>query len=160
MKKITAWLNKLAGWFNKHPVCEHAVLMLLDIWVLISLATDMATRPFAASPAIFIVDILLVVMWGGFLCDHIYKIIGIYAGAWNCMNITNPQIIQLIIELAKAQDDINSGKLNWKAAFYDPSKYVVEVTRVPLEEYLVDNTTDEHAVADEHQPTVDEKAPE
>ena len=76
------------------------------------------------------------------------------------MNITNPQIIQLIIELAKEQDDINSGKLNWKAAFYDPSKYVVEVTRVPLEEYLVDNTTDEHAVADEHQPTVDEKAPE
>lgn len=157
MKKITAWLNKLAGWFNKHPVCEHSVLMLLDIWVLISLATDMATRPFAASPAIFIVDILLVVMWGGFLCDHIYKIIGIYAGAWNCMNITNPQIIQLIIELAKAQDDINSGKLKWKAAFYDPSTHAVEVTRVPLEEYLADTTSEQNAVAAGQNPTVPEE---
>lgn len=153
-------MKKITTWFNKHPVCEHAVLMLLDIGVLISLATEMATRPFAANPVTFIVDILLVVMWGGFLCEHVCKIIGIYMGAWNCMNITNPQIIQLIIGLAKAQDDINSGKLNWKAAFYDPSKYAVEVTRVPLEEYMVDNIPDQHVVAADPQPTVDEKAPE
>ena len=75
------------------------------------------------------------------------------------MNITRPQIIHLIIELAKAQDDINSGKIAWKAAFYDPSTHAVEVTRVPLEEYLADNKTDQHAVADDPNPTVNENAP-
>ena len=81
MKKITTWFNKLTAWFNKHPACEHAALMILGIYVLIWLAIDMATRPFAETPAIFIVDILLVVMWGGFLCEHLYKIIGIHVGA-------------------------------------------------------------------------------
>ncbi len=154
-------MKKISAWFDKHPVCMHAVLMLLDSLVIIWTAIDMATkRPFAEQPFVFIVDILLVVFWSGVLGNHISKIIGIHLGAWDCLNITNSQIIQLIISLAKAQDDINKGKLAWKAAFYDPSTHVVEVTRVPIEEYLADTTKEPDAVAADPNPTVDEKAPE
>lgn len=157
MKKT---LKKISDWLAKHPVCEHAVLMLLDILMLIWFALDMIERPFAEHPSVFIVDFLGVVFWSCMLGSHLFKIIGICAGAWDCMNITNSQIIQLIIGLAKAQDEINSGKLAWKAAFYDPATHVVEVTRVPLEEYMADTTKEPDAVAADPQPTVDEKAPE
>ena len=158
MKKI---LTKISDWFDKHPVCRHVVLMLLDSLLLIWTAIDMAIRrPFAEHPSVFIVDMLMVVLWSGLLCNHLSKIIGIHVGAWNCMNITNSQIIQLIIGLAKEQDDINSGKIAWKAAFYDPSTHVVEVTRVPIEEYLADTTKEPNAVVADPNPTVDEKSPE
>ena len=73
------------------------------------------------------------------------------------MDITDPQIISLIHGLAKAQEDIKSGKIAWKAAFYDPSTHAVEVTRVPLEEYLVDTTPEQNAVAADPTPTVSEE---
>lgn len=157
MKKIS---KKISDWFGKHPVCEHAVLMLFDIVMLILFAFDMTERPFAEHPSVFIVDFLAVVFGSCAMGSHLSKIFGIYAGAWNCLNITNSQIIQLIIGLAKAQDDINSGKIAWKAAFYDPSTHVVEVTRVPIEEYLADTTAEPKAEAADPNPTVDEKAPE
>ena len=73
------------------------------------------------------------------------------------MDITDPQIISLIHALAKVQEDIKSGKIAWKAAFYDPSTHAVEVTRVPLEEYLEDTTSEQNAVAAGQNPTVPEE---
>ena len=94
-----------------------------------------------------ILDFLLVIYWGGFICHALDNIIGRHD--WRHLPITHPKIIQLIYSLAHAEKDIEDGKVAWIGNFYDPSKERIEANRVPIEEYLADP-----------QPTVDERAPE
>jgi hypothetical protein len=116
---------------------------IMAVWSGLGLAfVDVEAHPVWA-----ILDFLLVIYWGGFICHALDNIIGRHD--WRHLPIAHPKILQLIYSLAHAEKDIEDGKVAWIGTFYDPSKERIEANRIPIEEYLADP-----------QPTVDEKSPE
>jgi len=148
MKKLfKRIIDKNKSAYRNHPVLYNIVLIVLETIMALWSGLGLAFGDVEAHPVWAILDFLLVIYWGGFICHALDNIIGRHD--WWHLDITNPQIISLIHSLADAQKDIEDGKIAWIGNFYDPSKERIEATRVPIEEYLVDP-----------QPTVGEKAPE
>lgn len=148
MKKLFKWIiDKNKSEYRNHPVLYNIVLIVIETIGAIMPGLALAFGDVEAHPVWAIIDFLLVIYWGGFICHALDNIIGRHD--WRHLPITNPQIIHLIHSLANAQKDIEDDKIAWIGNFYNPSKEHMEVNRVPIEEYLVDP-----------HPTVDEKAPE
>ena len=148
MKKLFKWIiDKNKSEYRNHPVRYNIVLIVLETIMALWSGLELAFGDVEAHPVRAILDFLLIMYWGGFICHALDNIIG--RNDWRNLDITNPQIIRLIHSMANAQKDIEDGKISWIGNFYDPSKERIEANRMPIEEYLADP-----------QPTVDEKAPE
>lgn len=156
MKTLVTWLNSKLD-RQKHPTRRIIVLFVIEAIGAIIAGLGLAFGDVEEYPLPGIINFFLLLFWGGCISHNIDCIIGRKRNVWWHLDITDPQIISLIHGLAKAQEDIKSGKIAWKGAFYDPSTHAVEVTRVPLEEYLVDTTPEQNAVAADPTPTVSEK---
>jgi hypothetical protein len=155
MKKLLNWLrDTYQEDRRKHPtrnsIMNIAVESIMAMLAGFALILGDAEKP----PVAAALGCIILMFWGGCICHEVDCIIGRKRNDWWHLDITDPQIISLIHALAKAQEDIKSGKIAWKAAFYDPSTHAVEVTRVPLEEYLADATTEQNAAAADPNPTV------
>lgn len=151
MKKLFEWIidNGKAEYRN-HPVRFNIVLIVFEAIMALWSGLGLAFGDVEAQPVLALLDLLLIICWGGFIWHAMDNIIyRKWKNAWWHLDITNPQIISLIHALANAQKDIDDGKVAWIGNFYDPSKERIEANRVPIEEYLADS-----------QPTVDEKTPE
>ena len=123
MKKLfKRIIDKNKSAYRNHPVLYNIVLIVLETIMALWSGLGLAFGDVEAHPVWAILDFLLVIYWGGFLC-------------------------QLIHSLAHAEKDIEDGKIGWIGNFYDPSKERIEATRVPIEEYLADPqpTVDEKA---------------
>lgn len=148
MKKLFKWIaDKNKAERKNHPVRFNIVLIVFETIMALWCGLSIAFGDVVAHPVWGIINFLLLIYWGGFICHALDNIIG--RNAWWHLDITNPQIISLIHSLANAQKDIEDGKIAWIGNFYDTSKERIEANRIPIEEYLVDP-----------QPTVDENAPE
>ena len=156
MKKLGTWINNKLN-HQKHPTRLSIVLIAIESIGAITAGIALAFGDAKEYPVPAILNFLLLLYWGGCICHEVHSIIGRKRNDWRYLDITDPQIISLIHALAKAQEDIKSGKIAWKSAFYDPSTHAVEVTRVPLEEYLSDTTSEQNAVAAGQNPTVPEE---
>lgn len=154
MKKLVTWINNKLD-HQKHPTRLSIVLIAIGA---ITAGIALAFGDAKEYPVPAILNFLLLLYWGSCIGHEVHSIIGRKRNDWRHLDITDPQIISLIHALAKVQEDIKSGKIAWKAAFYDPSTHAVEVTRVPLEEYLADTTSEQNAVAAGQNPTVPEES--
>ena len=155
MKKLFKWIaKKNANERKAHPVRYNIgliVLMLILNAMLVLAAIVPEDR--LEHPIRLLGFFVFSIENGGIICHLLDRVIGRYTNDWRIANIVNPQIIQLIQSLEKAEQDITEGKIAWIGNFYDPSKERVETTRVPIEEYLVDPKPAE-------EPTVSRKTPE
>lgn len=156
MKKLFKWISNNFD-RQKHPTRCSIVLLVIEAIGAIMAGLSLAFGEVKEYPVPGIINFFILLFWGGCISHNIDSIIGRKRNYWWHLDITNPQIISLIHALAKAQKDIDDGKIAWKGAFYDPSTHAVEVTRVPLEEYLVDTAPEQNAEATDPNPTVPEE---
>lgn len=137
MKKLfKRIIDKNKSAYRNHPVLYNIVLIVFETIMALWSGIGLAFGDVEAHPVRAILNFLLIIYWGGFICHALDNIIG--RNAWWHLDITNPQIISLIHALANAQKDIDDGKVAWIGNFYDPSNERIEANRIPIEEYLVD----------------------
>lgn len=137
MKKLfKRIIDKNKSAYRNHPVLYNIVLIVFETIMALWSGFGLAFGDVEAHPVRAILNFLLIIYWGGFICHALDNIIG--RNAWWHLDITNPQIISLIHALANAQKDIDDGKVAWIGNFYDPSNERIEANRIPIEEYLVD----------------------
>lgn len=137
MKKLfKRIIDKNKSAYRNHPVLYNIVLIVFETIMALWSGIGLAFGDVEAHPVRAILNFLLIIYWGGFICHALDNIIG--RNAWWHLDITNPQIISLIHALANAQKDIDDGKVAWIGNFYDPSNERIKANRIPIEEYLVD----------------------
>lgn len=158
MKKLFIWLrNKYQEDYHKHHTRNCIMTIAIELFMAMFAGFALIFGNAEETPVAAALNCIILMFWGGFIFHEVDSIIGRKRNDWWHLDITNPQIISLIHALAKAQKDIDDGKIAWKGAFYDPSTHAVEVTRVPLEEYLVDTAPEQNAEAIAPNPTVPEE---